>query len=69
MENINMKIALIQTSLIWENPKENRNLFHDKINTVPANTDLIILPEMFTSGFTMNPQNVAEPCKEKLFLG
>jgi predicted amidohydrolase len=55
-----MKIALIQSSLFWENPKQNRDYFEEKINTVNDDLDLIVLPEMFTSGFTMNPENVAE---------
>ena len=55
-----MKIALIQTNIIWENPSENRQIFEDKINEITEAIDLIILPEMFTSGFTMQPENVAE---------
>ena len=55
-----MKIALIQTQLFWENPLENRKQFEQKINSISENVDLIVLPEMFTSGFTMNPEIVAE---------
>ncbi len=55
-----MKIALIQTHLSWENPKENRIHFEAKINAIAENVDLIILPEMFTTGFTMHPTDVAE---------
>lgn len=55
-----MKIALIQTSLIWENPIENRSHLSQKINGVLKEVDLIVLPEMFTSGFTMNPKAAAE---------
>ena len=55
-----MKIALIQTNLIWENPSENKALVQDKVNAISQYIDLIILPEMFTSGFTMNAKNVAE---------
>jgi omega-amidase len=55
-----MKIALIQSSLVWENPTANRNHFEAKINTITEKVDLIVLPEMFTSGFTMNPASVAE---------
>jgi omega-amidase len=55
-----MKIALIQSSLVWENPTANRNHFEEKINTITEKVDLIVLPEMFTSGFTMNPASVAE---------
>ncbi|WP_310560094.1 nitrilase family protein [Flavobacterium sp.] len=55
-----MKIALIQANLIWENPAENRKIFEQKINSISENIDLIVLPEMFNSGFTMNPEIVSE---------
>ena len=55
-----MKIALIQTILFWENPNKNRTYLTEKINSISQYVDLIVLPEMFTSGFTMNPNNVAE---------
>jgi omega-amidase len=55
-----MKIAFIQSSLIWENPAENRTYFDEKINQISDDIDLIILPEMFTTGFTMDPKPVAE---------
>ena len=55
-----MKIALIQTSLYWENPSENRASLQEKTTSISQYVDLIVLPEMFTSGFTMNPEKVAE---------
>jgi predicted amidohydrolase len=55
-----MKIALIQIELAWENPNENKALLQEKINAISQYVDLIVLPEMFTSGFTMNPKNVAQ---------
>ena len=55
-----MKVALIQTELSWENPNENKALLQEKINAISQYVDLIVLPEMFTSGFTMNPKNVAQ---------
>ena len=55
-----MKIALLQAPLVWENPIANRKYFEEKINAISENVDLIVLPEMFTSGFTMNPKAVAE---------
>ncbi|MCR5861265.1 amidohydrolase [Flavobacterium sp. J372] len=55
-----MKISLIQTALAWENPVENKNHFTQLIDTIHE-TDLIILPEMFSTGFTMNAAAVAEP--------
>jgi omega-amidase len=55
-----MKVALIQSSLFWENPKANRIHFEEKINALAEKVDLIVLPEMFSTGFTMNPQAVFE---------
>lgn len=54
-----MKISIIQTALTWENATANRAHFTQKINGI-TETDLIVLPEMFASGFTMNPSAVAE---------
>lgn len=55
-----MKVAIIQSDLIWENPKQNRKQFEQKINTISQPVDLIVLPEMFSTGFTMFPNNLAE---------
>ena len=56
----NLKIALIQTRLLWEDPKLNRKHFTHKIKSITQAVDLIILPEMFTTGFTMNASKIAE---------
>lgn len=56
-----MKVALIQAELFWENPETNRNHFAEMIKSIAEPVDLIVLPEMFTTGFTMNPSAVAEP--------
>jgi omega-amidase len=55
-----MEIAIIQTNLIWENPKANRVQFEQKINAITQHVDLIVLPEMFSTGFTMFPNDLAE---------
>ncbi|WP_299118827.1 amidohydrolase [uncultured Tenacibaculum sp.] len=55
-----LKIALIQSDLVWENPTENKNRFQEKIMAISDTIDLIILPEMFTTGFSMTPENIAE---------
>lgn len=67
MSNV-LNVALIQTSLIWENPEENRRLLNDKINAISTSVDLVVLPEMFTSGFTMNPASLAETMDGKTIL-
>jgi len=60
-----LKIAVVQSDLVWENPEQNRKLFSKKIKNIPIvigteEVDLIVLPEMFTTGFTMHAQQVAE---------
>lgn len=52
--NQNLKISLIQTDIVWENPKVNLRHYEEKINSLDNNPDLILLPEMFNSGFSMN---------------
>lgn len=55
-----MKVAVVQTSLVWENPTENRSHLVQKITSFIEDVDLIVLPEMFSTGFTMNPKLFAE---------
>lgn len=50
---------MIQAPLVWENPQANRDYFSERLKG--TNADLVVLPEMFSSGFTMLPQRVAEP--------
>jgi predicted amidohydrolase len=59
--NTTLQAALIQTDIAWENPEKNRLLLAEKIAALPSNTDLIVLPEMFSTGFSMQPASVAEP--------
>lgn len=54
-----LKIALIQSDLVWEHPKKNRKHLKEKMESI-SNVDLIVLPEMFSTGFTMNANAVAE---------
>jgi len=53
-----LEIALVQSSLSWEDPEANRKLLAGKIAAVAESTDLICLPEMFSTGFTMHPSNI-----------
>lgn len=55
-----LSIMGIQADLAWENPIENIQNFETKINEFDKAVDIIVLPEMFTSGFTMQPNHVAE---------
>ena len=55
-----MKVSVIQSALFWENRTANLAMFEEKIADI-TDTDLIILPEMFTTGFSMNSAKLAEP--------
>ena len=56
----NLHVALIQANLEWEKIGENIALFEEKIEALSTEVDLIILPEMFTTGFSMNASELAE---------
>ncbi|RLD61656.1 MAG: amidohydrolase [Bacteroidetes bacterium] len=55
-----IKVALIQSDLVWENIEDNLINFDKKITRVTDNPDLIVLPEMFATGFTMDVEKCAE---------
>ncbi len=54
-----LKVSLIQTDLIWETPEANKTAFSKQLASLYQQTDLVILPEMFTTGFSMNPEKYA----------
>lgn len=56
-----MNVTLIQPNLYWHDPVANRAMLEERIFALPNPTDLIVLPEMFTTGFTMDARTVAEP--------
>lgn len=56
-----MRVTIIQSALHWENPALNREMFSSKLEGLAGQTDLIVLPEMFSTGFSMNAENLAEP--------
>jgi predicted amidohydrolase len=55
-----MKVTIIQTDLFWESPSKNREMFDEKISRLDDDIDLIVLPEMFSTGFSMSPDKLAE---------
>ena len=58
-----LKVTLVQANQIWENKKENIKHFEELLSTV-EDTDIIVLPEMFHTGFTMNAKKFAEDMKK-----
>ena len=55
-----LTISYIQTMLFWEDKEANLKMLSAKISSIAEGTDLIILPEMFSTGFSMNPKQFAE---------
>ncbi len=58
MQDLN--VAMVQTALAWEAPEQNRQALSELLSALPPSTDLVVLPEMFTTGFSMNSQAIAE---------
>jgi len=57
-----LRVSLVQSELHWEDPEANRRLLDSRMGTLDGSrTDLIVLPEMFATGFTMNAEIMAEP--------
>ena len=55
-----LTITLIQPNLVWENKKANLNMLEQKIESIKEKTEVVILPEMFSTGFSMKPKLFAE---------
>lgn len=55
-----LKVTLIQTDLYWERIEDNLSLFENRFSFLTEPTDLIVLPEMFSTAFTMNSAKLAE---------
>jgi omega-amidase len=55
-----LKITLIQSDLHWEDTEANLAMFEEKIWQISGSTDVIVLPEMFTTGFSMSANKLAE---------
>jgi omega-amidase len=55
-----LHVTLIQSDISWEDPVKNLGHFGKLIDTIPTHTDLIVLPEMFNTGFSINPNKCAE---------
>ena len=56
-----LKLALVQANLIWENAERNRQKIEQLLAGLSSDVDIVVLPEMFTTGFSMSPAHLAEP--------
>ena len=60
-----LTVTVIQADLVWEDKKENLHRFEEKIRSIKEHTELVILPEMFSTGFSMNTNTLAETMEEQ----
>ncbi len=60
MMNKPLTITIIQTSLHWEDKAANLRMLEEKISGIKENTEIVLLPEMFSTGFSMKPDQLAE---------
>ncbi|MBI5858264.1 MAG: amidohydrolase [Sphingobacteriales bacterium] len=56
-----LTVTIIQTNLHWENKQVNLRMLENKISSIKEKTELVVLPEMFSTGFSMKPEILAEP--------
>mgnify|MGYP003327580019 FL=1 len=56
-----LNITTIQTDLFWEDKVSNLNNLESKIKSIKEKKEIVVLPEMFSTGFSMDTQNLAEP--------
>lgn len=56
-----LNISLVQADLVWQQPGKNREHLQGLLESIAGPTDLVVLPEMFSTGFTMEAADWAEP--------
>lgn len=59
-ENTKLRVTLVQQPLVWHEPRANRDHFDALLAPLAGNTDVVVLPEMFTTGFSMDVERFAE---------
>lgn len=62
MTDQDLRVTLVQSDIIWEDAERNRRRMAEHIAKAEA-SDIIILPEMFTTGFSMAPRGLRKPCR------
>ena len=55
-----LTVTIIQTNLFWEDKKANLEMLSKKINSIREKTEVVFLPEMFNTGFSIRPEILAE---------
>ncbi|MDR3117970.1 MAG: amidohydrolase [Mediterranea sp.] len=56
-----MRVSILQTDIAWEDKRENMQHLRNRLEELSGKTDLVVMPEMFSTGFSMNSRQLAEP--------
>ena len=59
-----LKVTLVQLDIAWENKSVNLAKVHNYISAKYMDTDVFVLPEMFSTVFTMNRKNLADTIQD-----
>lgn len=56
-----LRISILQTDIVWEDKQENLRRLRERLEALRGTTEIVVLPEMFSTGFSMNAIRLAEP--------
>ena len=56
-----MRVTLLQTDIVWEDKQENLRLLREKLIKLRGVAEIVVLPETFSTGFSMDSRRLAEP--------
>lgn len=56
-----LRVSILQTDIAWENKQDNLRRLHEKLETLRGAAEIVVLPETFSTGFSMNTDKLAEP--------
>ena len=56
----NLRISMVQSHIIWEDRDENLGYYGELLRRVSGRTDIAVLPETFTTGFSMDVEKLAD---------
>ncbi len=64
-----LNLALLQVDIVWQDKEKNFNKYEELLKTLTKQPDLVVLPEMFNTGFSMHVEKIAEDIEDSLSLG
>ena len=56
-----LRVSILQMDIAWENKQDNLRRLREKLEALRGATEIIVLPETFSTGFSMNTDTLAEP--------